>query len=124
MRYLKYFEKVIGLEKGDYVYCQVDSKSYLADEINNFLIKNIGQFSYKTDNSFHKLPADYIVDFKDIPKTYSELNLPRGFKMSIGSNWKSFYFVFKENDIKFYSKNKEEVLDYMKFIDDVNKYNL
>jgi len=116
MKYIKMFENLNELQVGDYVACEdtrdYSRNKYYGNEMGNilkkFIYNNVGEyFSIDKDVNYSN-PYYILVKYDNVPK-----ELKRYFKKN-----KTRYI--QEYDIKFWSKNKEDVEAYIA----EKKYNL
>ena len=115
MKYLKTFESENQLKSGYYVACEdnydYSSEKYYNSEritfLKNFISNNVGQFTRRNYNN-DVGEWTYMIKYDYIPK-----ELQQHFTKS-GNRY------FREYQILFYSKNKEDVEEYLAS----KKYNL
>lgn len=113
MKYLKTYEfkSVVMPKVGDYVICDVSR--YTSDkEFIDFISNSIGkikEIEYSNDS------IDYFIKYKNIPTDKIEDWFPDNDIL-----FASYSKIYKENDIKHWSKDKEE----LKALLSSNKYNL
>jgi hypothetical protein len=104
MKYLKKFEENENEPQvGDYVICK--EMKYPDDDFVYFLNTHIGRIKNYVNMNDTLYP--YEIEFEE--------KLPR-------SSLKSRNFI--RNEIIYWSKNKEDVIDYIEMMNNINKYNL
>jgi hypothetical protein len=120
MRYLKQYEQYgeIDIDINDYVLC-TDHYEYEDEDINyldfvKFLSTHVGQ--YIGQNNTQTIYT-YAVIYKDVPQEISEYFSPDR-RLSYPKNYRLLKTT--REDILYHSKNKEDVLLYIK----ANKYNI
>jgi len=105
MKYIKKFESVDAPQIGDYVVCQ-DGLSPSSDNdnlLNDFMSNNIGVIvMYDPKSSY-----GYEIEYNNIPDNAMEY-------------FSNNYILVSKSEIKFWSKNKEDVEAYLSG----KKYNL
>lgn len=97
MKYLKTFESVNKLQNGDYVYC-VENIEYRGD-IGEFISNNIGLLIRNDSGVYYVRYENIPIDLKD---NFTYLSDDCGIKNML------------KNEIKFWSKNRKDVEEYLK----------
>ena len=110
MKHLKTFENIKKPQVGDYVLCYEDAKDH---NLKEFINNNIGKISIIRDKGSY-IECNYTIEYENIPSIIS--NRFTNFKKGDKKNERNM----REEEIIFFSKNKEDVELYMQ----ANKYNL
>jgi len=130
MKYLRLFESVVneiddGPQIGDYAVCSLIKISKEDEKLlNNFLKNNIGQIRDKVSGIITTSKYAYGIIYKNVPEEIKEYygepdyneNVPVGL---LESRW---CFLMDEDEIEYYSSNKEDVELYIET--EAKKYNL
>lgn len=95
MKYLKNYKETSEPEIGDWVYCEVDYYEYKPNKFIGKIIQHNKKRTYPYTLSYEN---DIIGDYKDR--------------------------LLKRDEIKYYSKNKEDAIEYMNLLSNTKKYNL